>query len=61
MITYKVPPAIVYVQVDGNHVGAIRHNEHTGTWSYKAQKSETRGEEFETLAECKASLEDDVL
>ena len=58
-ITYKVPAAIIYVRVDGNHVGSIRHNEYTDTWSYKPEKSNTRGDEFSTLAECKASLEDD--
>lgn len=56
-ITYRVPPTIIYVRIDGNHVGSIRHNEHTGTWSYKPQNSDTRGEEFETLAECKTSLD----
>ena len=57
MITYRIPPAIVYVSFNGSHVGSIRHNEHTDTWSYRAQKSTTRGDEFSTLAECKTDLE----
>ena len=57
-ITFRVPPAVVYVAVDGNHVGSIRHNEYTGTWSFKYQKADTREEEFTTLQECKASLDD---
>lgn len=58
-LTFVVPPAIVHVKLDGKHVGSIRHNEHTGTWSYKPKGSDLRGEEFPTLPACKKSLEDE--
>lgn len=57
MITYvRISTGLFNVKLDGKMVGTIRSLE-SGNWKYFPKGNTTGGEEFESLAAVKASLE----
>jgi len=56
-ITYReIARRHVQVFLDGVLIGSIEANPIRGTWRYFPRASSGGGEEFASLAECKASL-----
>ena len=60
-ITYALVPAHHIVYLDGRYWGDIKktiHETGVATWRYHPKGSKDAGEAFNSLGECKASLED---